>query len=431
MSDNDKTVVPVWTLTTRDVPVPAITDGNALTPQRLGELRTVLAALADAPIATLEAHPIPKGLDRSRGLPLDSASPLATHLSQLIGQTSKTAPAAAAGFGGEALYRMVVPAKVAAQVGTGLVKPMASKAASGGVHSALVGSSGIAAQATFVPVAGKTAALGAVGGAAAGAGALTVAAPLVLMAVAVGVSAHAEQKRQQAIENITELLEKLHDDALQRERSALNGCRDAIDKATAILLDQGKIGAALGLDSAVYAISTAIAEAEQRLKKWQRGLATIDSGPVEIAVLRKTFEGIDEEAGDFRAHLELAELAIALKKRVIVLQAVEHAQLDPANPFENFVSTLKADQQRVTALEAGITAVLRRLSTLQLDRSHGVRDFVFSAAEVDRLLRTSHKLRELGDGVGSEDRASDVAIEIVREADGSVVVLPAYRDQAA
>jgi hypothetical protein len=60
---------------------------------------------------------------------------------------------------------MVVPAKVAAQVGSGLIKPMASKAASGGVHSALMGSSKIAAQATFVPVAGTAATAGAVGGA--------------------------------------------------------------------------------------------------------------------------------------------------------------------------------------------------------------------------------------------------------------------------
>lgn len=277
------------------------------------------------------------------------------HLSQLISQTSKAAPAVGIGAGGEALYRMVVPGKVAAQVGSGLVKPMASKAASGGVRSALMGSSKIAAQATFVPVAGKAAAAGAAGGsaatagvAAAGAGALTVAAPLVLMALAVGVSAHADHKRQQAIEKITTLLEKLHNEALLRERSALNGCRDAIDKATAILLDQGRIGASLGLDSAVHAISTALADAEDRLKQWRQGLAQVDHGPVEIAKLRETFGGIDDECGEFRAHLELAALAIALKKRVIVLQAVEHAQMDLTNPFESFVRALKADQQRVT-----------------------------------------------------------------------------------
>ncbi|MFD3975325.1 hypothetical protein [Streptomyces cyaneofuscatus] len=41
-----------------------------MTAERLGELRGAPAALADAPIATLEAHPLPDKLDRSRGIPL-------------------------------------------------------------------------------------------------------------------------------------------------------------------------------------------------------------------------------------------------------------------------------------------------------------------------------------------------------------------------
>lgn len=437
MTDQGKAVLPVWMLATQDVAVPLITGDAAMTPERLAEMRTVLAALADAPVATLEAHPVPAKLDRRQGMPLDAASPLATHLSQLISQTSKAAPAAAAGATGETLYRMVVPAKVAAQVGGGMVKSMASKAVPGGVHSAMVGPSGIAAHATFVPVAGKAAA--AAGGsaatagiAAAGAGALTVAAPLVLMAVAVGVSAHAEQKRQQAIENITAMLTQLHNDALDRERVALSGCRATIDKATAILLDEGKIGVGLGLDSAVYAIETAVAQANQRLEKWQRALQGIGDRPVDLAQLAKHFDGIDQnQGGDFRAHLELAELAIALKKRVIVLQAVEHAQLNPANLFENFISTLKRDQKAVLDLEANITGVLRRLSSLQLDRPHGVRDIVFSRGEVDDLLRAAYRLRELGAGIDTAGRTSDVAIEIVRAGDGSVVVLPAHRVEAA
>lgn len=404
-----------------------------MTPERLAELRTVLAALADAPVATLEAHPVPAKLDRGQGMHLDAASPLATHLSQLISQTAKATPAA----GGETLYRMVVPAKVAAQVGGGMVKSMASKAVPGGIHGAMMGPSGIAAQATFVPVAGKAAA--AAGGsaatagiAAAGAGALTIAAPLVLMAVAVGVSAHAEQKRQQAIANITAMLTQLHDDALDREQAALSGCRATIDKATAILLDEGKIGVGLGLDSAVYAIETAVAQANRRLTKWQHALDGLGNRPVELAQLAKHFDGIDRHhGGDFRTHLELAKLAIALKKRVIVLQAVEHAQLDPTNLFENFTSALKRDQKAVLELEAGITRVLQQLSQLQLDRSHGVRDIVFTRGEVDGLLRATYRLRELGDGIKTAERTSDVAIEIVRQGDGSVVVLPAHRVEAA
>ncbi|WP_326697241.1 hypothetical protein OG909_07800 [Streptomyces sp. NBC_01754] len=432
MTDDRKAIVPVWTLATGDARVPALAGDEPMTAERLAELRGVLAGLADEPIATLEVHPLPDQLDRGRGMPLDAASPLAQHLSQLITQSARSSSVAAtATTAGDGLYRMVVPAKVAAQLGEGIVRPMASKAAAGGVHSALVSSTGIAAHATFVPV-GKVAAAGAVGGAGATAGvavagsaALTVAAPLVLMAVAVGVSAHADHKRQQAIEHITELLEQLREEKLDAERSELDGCRDAIDKATAILLDQGKLGVSLGLDSAVHAISKALAAAGRRVAQWQSALDKLPEGKaVEIGSLTKSFPGVDEEGGTFRTHLELTALAIALKRRVIVLQAVEHAQSDSGNLFENFARALKADQQRLGQLESGVAGVLERLSALELARPHGLRP-VFTTGEVDRLMRAAHRIHQLGDGVVADSRTTDVAIEIARGKDGSVVVFPA------
>jgi hypothetical protein len=402
-----------------------------MTAERLAELRNVLAALADSPIATLEVHPLPDNLDRSRGIPLDAVSPLAQHLSQLISNTPSP-PSTTLTTAGEGLYRMVVPAKVAAQFGEGLVRPMTSKAAANGIHGALRNASGIVAQTTFVP-AGEAAAAGAAGGAAAtgaaalgGSAALTVAAPLVLMAVAVGVSAYADCQRRQAIQHITELLERLHEDKLEAERDELEGCRDAIDKATVILLDQGRLGVSLGLDSAVFAISKALAAADRRLQRWNDALAKMtDNKPVELDTLTRTFPGIDERGGNFRAHLELAALAIALKRRVIILQAVEHAQKDPGNPFENFVRALKADQQRIDQLESDIASVLVRVSALELTRSHRLKDLVVTPGDVDRLLRASHRIHELGNGVEVSNRVSDVAIEIARSRNGSLVVFPA------
>ncbi|MEU6746697.1 hypothetical protein ABZ914_10785 [Spirillospora sp. NPDC046719] len=433
MTDDRAANVPVWTLATADVRVPALTGDEPMTAERLAELRSVLAALADEPIATLEVHPLPDKLDRGPGIPLDAASPLAQHLSQLITQSAQRSSAAAtATASGEALYRMVVPAKFAAQLGQGIVRPMASKAVAGGIRGPLVNSTGIVGGATFVPV-GKAAAAGAAGGAGTTAGvvvggsaAFTVAAPLVLMAVAVGISAHADYKRQQAIEHITELLEQLHEDKLEDERNQLDGCRDAIDKATAILLDQGKLGVSLGLDSASYAISTALVAAERRLAKWRSALDALpDGAPVEIGTLTKSFPGLADDCGGmFRAHLELAALAIALERRVIVLQAVEHAQSDPGNPFENFIRNLKDHQQRLDDLEAGIAGVLVRLSTLELARPSGLRP-VFTTSEVERLMRAAHRVRKLGDGVTFDGRATDVAIEIARDKDGAVVVFPA------
>jgi hypothetical protein len=246
-----------------------------------------------------------------------------------------------------------------------------------------------------------------------------------LMAVAAGVSVYADHQRQQATKHITELLEKLHEDKLDAERNALDGCCDAINKATAILLDQGRVGAALGLDSAVYAINIAVAATERRTARWQQALAGLGEGRVELAALEKVFVGFDEPASEFRTHLELAALAIALKRRVIVLQAVEHAQLNPDNPFEKFTHTLKVDNQQIDELESRIRQVLRRLSCVELDRSHGLRDMIFTSGDVDKLLRASYRLRELDERVESTDRSSDVAIDIARNADDSVVVFPA------
>lgn len=327
---------------------------------------------------------------------------------------------------------MVVPAKVAAQLGQGTLRPMMSKAVAGGIRGPLVDPMGrIASGVTFVPV-GKAAAAGAAGGAgatagvaAAGSAALTVAAPLVLMAVAVGVSAHADRQRQQAIEHITELLEQLHEEKLDDEHSELDGCRDAIDKATAILLDQGKLGVSLGLDSAVHAINTALGRADRRLARWRSALDKLPDGEaVEIAALTKSFPGVDDQGGTFRAHLELAALALALKRRVIVLQAVEHAQSDPGNLFESFTRALRRDQQRLDEMESGIAGVLVRLSALELARPNGLRP-VFTPGEVDRLMRATHRIHQLGDGITVNSRATDVAIEIARDKDGSVVVFPA------
>lgn len=434
MTDHRKKTVPVLTLATADVQLAGVmTVGEVMTAERLAELRGVLAALADNPIVTLEVHPLPDKIDRGRGFPLDAASPLAQSLSQLITQSARgSLTTARATVSGENLYRMVVPAKVAAQFGQGVVRSLPSKAAAGGIFGSLVDSAGrFVEPATFVPV-GKVAAAGAVGGAGAtvgatavGSAALTVAAPLVLMAVAVGMSAHADSKRQRAIERITEALEQLREKDLEDERSSLDGCRSAIDRATAILLDEGEIGASLGLDSAVHAIDKALSKADSRLRRWQGALDALPEGkPVEIGTLTESFPGVDDHGGTFRAHLELVVLAIALKRRVDVLQAVDQAQKNPDNLFENFTRALKRGQQSLDELEAGIAGVLVRLSALELARPNSLLP-VFTTAEVDRLMRATHRIHRLGDGVMVNSQPTDVAIEIARNRDGSVVVFPA------
>lgn len=435
MSHEENPTAPVWTLSTSEGSgIPAIADGDALTPERLAELRTALAAFSSVPLVTLEAHPLPKRRDGLAGLPLDAVSPLARELSRLVAASAKDVPAVAqVAESSEVLYRMVLPAKVAAQVGKGLVKPMRSKAVTNGVYDNLVDvtTNVTVAKATMVPVesaaagAASTGAAGTAVGTVAAGGALTVAAPLVLMAVAVAASAYADQQRQKAIEHIAELLERMHDDKLEQERNELDGCRDAIDKATALLLDRGKVGASLGLDSAVHAISTAKQNAERRLKKWEAALGSIVNNRVEVSDLNSDFPGISEDGGEFRTHVELAALAIALKRRVVVLQGVEAGQNDPDNQFENFARSLKTDQHRIDELETRIGGVLLRLSALELQTPKRLVDKFMTRKQVDSLLESSYRLRELGDEVDTVSSTAEVVIEIEKHRDGTLLVLPA------
>lgn len=431
MSAADGTVVPVWTLSTVENAVfPELNDDGPLSPERLSELRTALAAFASAPLVTLEAHPLPAKRERSSGLPLDAMSPLAREISRLVTQSSTTPVVAQIAQPTEVLFRMHVPAKVASQFGQGLVKQMPSKAVNGGLYGDLIGSTGVVAKASFVPVevasaGAKGTVVGAAAGTAAAGTAVTVAAPLILMAVAVSASAYADQQRQKAIDSITELLEKLHIDKLDSERSELIGCRDAIDKATTLLLDRGKIGASLGLDSAVHAISTATESAERRVKKWEASLETMASERVDAAELEAAFPGVTGDGGEFHAHLELASLAIALKRRVVVLQGVEAGQNHDGNPYENFVRSLRDDQRRISELEHRISTVLQRLATLELRTPKRRLDKVMTRKQVDNLLDVSYRLRALAPAHVADSSGRDVVIEIEKHSDGSLLVLPA------
>jgi hypothetical protein len=124
--------------------------------------------------------------------------------------------------------------------------------------------------------------------------------------------------------------------------------------------------------------------------------------------------------------MELARLTIALKRRVLILQAVEHAQMaDGSNPFTNFVGALQEDEKRVNDLENGLIAILARLSSLELKRRTGIRHAVFTPAEVDNLLRSAYRLRGLGADLLGGSSNADVAIDIERSHDGSLVVYPA------
>lgn len=207
------------------------------------------------------------------------------------------------------------------------------------------------------------------------------------------------------------------------------GCHDAIETATALILDGAEIGHSIGFDSAVGDINTAVAAARDRLGGWSRALEVVQrtrEGRVEIQRIIEVLPGIDQPGGgEFRAHLELAALAIALKRRVIILQALEHAQLNPDNPFARFTQRMRRAGASVDELEDGIRTLLVNVASLDVTAPARWQDQLFKRGDVDEYLRAMHTVQALAAAVDRVQDRSDVAIELIRDNDGKLTVLPA------
>ena len=68
--------------------------------------------------------------------------------------------------------------------------------------------------------------------------------------------------------------------------------------------------------------------------------------------------------------------------------------------------------------------VLTRLANVELTRPASRRP-AFTANQVEKLMSATNVIRRLGNGVAGDTSTRDVEIGIVRNKDGSVVVLPA------
>ncbi|MGW5080176.1 hypothetical protein [Micromonospora echinospora] len=322
---------------------------------------------------------------------------------------------------------------MASQLGEGLVRSMPAKGVDGGIYGAILGKSGIEKQAAFVPVAadasrpGVTGAVSGTAKAATAAGIVTAAASFVLLAVATAASVYAEEQRRRAMERVTELLEELTAENLDAERDRLNDATAAVERTTALLLDKGEAGHSLGLDAAVHTVDTAIAAAARRARTWRAKVAAFSSKGVEIADLTKAFPGIEQPNGAFRIELRLASLAIATKRHVAVLQAVEHAQKAPDLDFRRFTAMLQDEQRSVDELQGELHALLVDLAELQLRApTKSFTDRLLTQGEVNKFLAWPGRLRHLAaEESMSASALSDVEIGLVQREDGKVLVLPA------
>ena len=417
--------LPFWILGSGpegSLPVELPIKAEGLTAEKLQRLRSALAAFADDPPVTLERYELPAG-SVTGGRAVAQGAPVLKHLAEIIGP--KAAVAAKPRPGGETLYRMVVDQRVAGQLAQGLARPM--DAAGGGIYSAVLGKDGIIANARFVPAAaeGGGAGLAVAGGSAVIGlgGAVVAAAPFVILVVAAAGEMYAEEQRRRALERIESSLKKLEEDALEEEMAAINGAMPALAKATSLLVDDGRLGASLGIDSAVNAIDTAIERAKGRAVRWHQGVSRL-SQQATVDQIEKSFPGVKDGDGRFVAELRMAGLAIAAKRRVMVLQAVQHAQINQGLSLRRFLAEIEREATALGELEASLTDLLMRLSELPIRVGGGIRDRILLSKDADELLKWPERLRELRKRETPRVNSSGhIEIGIVLAADGQARIL--------
>jgi hypothetical protein len=390
--------LPFWILSSGPeelLPIDVRVKGEGLTAAKLQQLRSALAAFADDPPVTLERYELPAGTITGGHLVAQGA-PILKHLAQIIGP--KAAAANGTSGGGETVYRMVVDQRIAGHLAQGLARPM--NAAGGGIYGDILGQGGrIAAKARFMTVAaaegGGVGLAAAGGGAAIGlGGAAVAAAPFVIMMIAAASEIYAEEQRRRALERIESSLKELLNNDLDQEMAAINGAMPALAKATSLLVDEGRLGAALGIDAAANAIDTAIARAEHRAQRWLHDVSQL-SQKATVDQIEKAFPGVKDGDGRFVAELRMAGLAIAAKRRIMVLQAVEHAQINQGLSLKSFLAEIEHESTALNELEASLIDLLTRLSELPIRVGGGIRDRILLSHDADELLKWPERLRDL------------------------------------
>ena len=108
----------------------------------------------------------------------------------------------------------------------------------------------------------------------------------------------------------------------------------------------------------------------------------------------------------------------------MVLQAVEHAQINQGLSLKRFLAEIEREATALDELEASLTDLLTRLSELPIRVGGGIRDRILLSKDADELLKWPERLRELRKREAPRVNSSGhIEIGIVLGADGQARIL--------
>jgi hypothetical protein len=277
------------------------------------------------------------------GPPLRAGSALARNLGSILDQAGRSRMLSA---GSEALFRIEVP--------TGSTINDLVPALGGGFRG-LVRTGGKAAISGHVRLHPVT------GVAAVGAG-LGLGPAVALLALSVGCEMLARHQQDKKLRDIQSGVNALVRGTEQQTRAQLHAAEQAIEQASAAVLDRIQVPSAIGLGSARTNLRVIKNQATEWLDDWQERLqdAKVGETGIDFGVMRKVLGGDEGEKEYLKFPDRVAVLyrALALDSRAMVLTGAEAALARPDLTLDNLQEQLARDLASNAELQARLRGLL-------------------------------------------------------------------------
>lgn len=311
----------------------------------------------------------------------------------------------------QGLYRAFAP--------TGAITRDLVPAVGGGFQGLVrgAGTTKIAGQARFVPVA-------------AGAGATVAAGPLIAtVGLAVTSEMLAQHQMNKKLESISSVLMDLQYRADQEERSVLDTATRQASRVAGYLLDQASIPSISSAAHAFGELDTLASSYTSRLGRWSDTVAKhADAERVYAPDLMKDLVGKrNDPTRDFEQMVAQTYEALALRARLVVLEKVAAEFSNPNRSLTHVEAVLRSELTDIAEQQARLVRLLEDLSVMQLDSSKVPVTFAGKGTLTARtsFSRLSRLLHSAPNGIPILSESDQTVIELEPVSGGMNIIKPA------
>jgi hypothetical protein len=265
---------------------------------------------------------------------------------------------------------------------------------------------------------------------AAGAGAGVALGPLVaLMALSVGAEMLGRHQQDKKLASIHQGVRALNRAAEETTRAELDSAEQALEQASAAILDRIEVPSAIGLGPARQDLRVIKNRGLSWLDEWEQRAADLDQGSTGIAFgrMREVLGG--DDSGDayrqFPERIATFYRALALDSRAIVLTGSEAALRREEMSLGHLQEQLRVDLAKNAEVQDRLRELLWRLSSVPITPS--LRALPTTGDKAARLQRGLSQLAiaaaRFPDAPALLNSSNRQVTEILRDANGSLRVL--------